>query len=713
MLLWMARPLAFGQIPFTGDLLHFHYPLRDFYAHALAAGQHVEWMPSLLGGFDVAAEGQLGAYHPFHWLLYRLVPLDVAFEVEMLAPYPVLFLGMWRFLRRWCGDAPALFGAMLFTFSGFALQHGVHVNMISVIAHLPWLLVATQAAIAATNWRLRARYCGVIALLTGSQVLLGHPQALWLSGVVEAAYALLLLAGGAARAGARVVASMTVLAGKILGALLGAIQLLGTLDAVRHSTRPAGDATFSTLYSLPPLQLWQLLEPYLFWGRVFRWNETPAAGDEFGAYGGAVALTLSLWWLVTRLRQHDARGRAPRDVLGWWALGCFVVALWLATGEHGRLYYLQTMLPLIGQFRAPVRYVLVSDLALAIMSALAMAMLLARRENGSPDRWTMLAPWSLAVVSIASAFWLMGSGKAPPITSVAAGLAVVVGPAAFAGAALLLTMASRGSRIALLALVLSAAADQALYGLGGMIVWRDFVSQDQAIAYLGTSESRPPAGPARIVCCPFPDLYALVGYRSIDGYVGLTPVRSLNYHSAPALRVANVQYASSRFIRDAQIEGAQRISDSWYRLQPALPRVRLVTEAKASADPAGDLASIDVERVALVTEAVSVDPGGAGLARLDRDDPGRLQVRTQTTGRQLLVVAETFNDGWTASVDGNRTAIERINGDFFGCVVPAGTHLVTFEFRPSYRARGGAIGLTALTLIAAVLAFSASPPRQQ
>src|SRR3954468_8850715 len=105
MLLWMSRPLLAGQIPFTGDLLHFHYPLRDFYAGALAAGQHLEWMPSLFGGFDVGAEGQLGAYHPGHWVLYRLLPLDTAFVVETLAPYPLLFAGTWVFLRRWCGDA--------------------------------------------------------------------------------------------------------------------------------------------------------------------------------------------------------------------------------------------------------------------------------------------------------------------------------------------------------------------------------------------------------------------------------------------------------------------------------------------------------------------------------------------------------------------------------------------------------------------------------
>src|SRR5687767_2621210 len=99
MLGWMGRSLVTGQIPFTGDLLHFHYPLRDFYARALAAGQPFDWMPSLFNGFYLVGEGQLGGYHPVHWLLYRVLALDRAFAIELVLAYPVLFTGTWLWLR--------------------------------------------------------------------------------------------------------------------------------------------------------------------------------------------------------------------------------------------------------------------------------------------------------------------------------------------------------------------------------------------------------------------------------------------------------------------------------------------------------------------------------------------------------------------------------------------------------------------------------------
>lgn len=38
----------------------------------------------------------------------------------------------------------ALFGAMLLAFSGFYLWHYQHVNVVSGLAHVPWLLLATD-----------------------------------------------------------------------------------------------------------------------------------------------------------------------------------------------------------------------------------------------------------------------------------------------------------------------------------------------------------------------------------------------------------------------------------------------------------------------------------------------------------------------------------------------------------------------------------------
>jgi hypothetical protein len=708
MFAWMARPIALGVIPLTNDLLHFHYPLRDFYSGALARDVRFEWMPTLLGGFDVAAEGQLGAYHPVHWLLYRFLPLDRAFDIELVAAYPILFSGTWFFLRRWCDAPAALFGAMLFTFCGFTLSHGVHPNMVTIVAHLPWLLWAVHAAFAAATWRGRLRAGAAIALLTGSQLLLGHPQAVWFSGLTEAAYALYLLvtAGHGKAAGA-----VTVLSGKLLGVGIGAIQLLATWTAMEHSTRVRFEPAFAETFSLPPLHLLQLLHPYLLWGRVLRWTALPAAGDEFAVYGGAVPLVLVVWWLARYPGRRSRGETTASDRLALVALGFGVIGLWLATGPHGGLYTLQTFLPVVGKFRAPVRFVVCTQLALAVVAAVAMTPLLRSSVPGTASKTPGLwAPWTLVGLSIISGVWLAFTLDVNVTGAPSFALAAVLGPLLLASAAGLLTLAARGARWALPALVLLAAGDQALYGLAGVAAWQDFVTRNAAVRLLGPEESLPPRDAGRIVCCPFPDLYELAGYSMIEGYVGLTPQRALGYRTPRSLRVANVAYAHRIFVDAEHPPDTVQISRDWYRLPAPLPRARLVTETRVSSQPADDLEAIDVDRAALVTQEVGPTEGSPGLATIVDEEPGRIHVETRADGRQLLVVSEEYDEGWIVQVDGRLSTLERVNGDFIGSVVPPGRHEALFEFRPSYRSTGGLISLSALALV--VLAAAAGLSRR-
>ena len=62
------------------------------------------------------------------------------------------------------GAAPAAFGAMAATFCGFTLVHGVHPNMVGVLAHVPWLLWVLDGVAARHVPATRgARTCGARA----------------------------------------------------------------------------------------------------------------------------------------------------------------------------------------------------------------------------------------------------------------------------------------------------------------------------------------------------------------------------------------------------------------------------------------------------------------------------------------------------------------------------------------------------------------------
>jgi hypothetical protein len=129
-----------------------------------------------------------------------------------------------------------------------------------------------------------------------------------------------------------------------------------------------------------------------------------------------------------------------------------------------------------------------------------------------------------------------------------------------------------------------------------------------------------------------------------------------------------------------------------------------------------DLAAIDPATTALVDTELGLPGGPPGSARILSDRPGSIVVATEAPSRQLLVVSESFFDGWKVSIDGGqRRPALRAYGDFFGCVVDVGSHRAVFTFDPFDLRVGMWISATVAALIAAGLVMltvrSPRPPR--
>ncbi len=192
----------------------------------------------------------------------------------------------------WASSFAALFGGLVFTFSGFNLLHFVHPNAVAVVAHLPWLLWAIDVLLVSSDVRQRGWAAAAIALLTGSQLLLGYPQYVWFSLVAEVCY---VLSRRAAIEGSRWRTISLWLGALVLGLFVGGIQLLPTIDALGDSTRATADASFTYSGSLDALNAIQLIAPYLFATRIVGQNT-----HELGLYIGAAPLLLCAWLLQNR-----------------------------------------------------------------------------------------------------------------------------------------------------------------------------------------------------------------------------------------------------------------------------------------------------------------------------------------------------------------------------------------------------------------------------
>jgi hypothetical protein len=92
-----------------------------------------------------------------------------------------------------------------------------------------------------------------------------------------------------------------------------------------------------------------------------------------------------------------------------------------------------------------------------------------------------------------------------------------------------------------------------------------------------------------------------------------------------------------------------------------------------------------------------------------QDTPNRVTIRATLDAPGYLVVADTWYPGWQAAVDGVPTEVLRANYAFRAVWLEAGKHEVEMVYRPTPVLIGGAVSLTALTLLVAGLLLMCRP----
>ena len=722
----LARPFFSGGLYTTGDLGKFQLPARAFYADQLARGESFDWMPSVYSGFYLTGDGQVGPYHPLHLVLYGFLPLRTALGWDYLCSYPLMLAGMYWFLLRLLRrkDA-AMVGGLAFTFSSFSLLHFVQPSAVAAVAHIPWMLAMIDIVIVdAQRWKV-ALAEAALALLTGSQLLLGCPQYVWFSLLTEAGFTIYLISTRRFLArddcetmptcqsciGCRRNSALRIVVAKAVGLLVGAIQLFPTLEALWQSL-PATAAP-DTLH---PVNLIQLVAPYLPLERVFGGN-TP----DLGLYVGAVPLMLALSVAVRRQELGGLKRLAQATAVLAGA------ALLLAMGSQLRCFAAQDSLPWAVRFFFSCRYTVLFQFAVAVLAAIGFTLVerdarekyKLRRHlplllgKGRPTalwrHYEILGATVLASVAVAAAGLILQAGhQVAPVSR------VVVGPLLMAAAALMLIAAAQGVRGALVGLILFMAADLGYYGLS--CIWDESIAQPDGLAALfvappGTASSAATDG-QRVFAPPVAtgvgvvsigNEMILAGWSRTDGYAGLAPSKLLDYCQLPALRVASTGWVH-RDTATSRVEGLAPCDANWLRVPDPLPLVRMVTHVVPSDDPARDLAKIDVCREALCENALALPPGKPGTATLTQSGAGRMIVKVCCSTPQLLVIAESYHPGWRCTIDGSPSDVYRVNGDFLGCRVEPGSSDVHLEFRPESLSRGRIISWTGLGLICLCLA---------
>jgi hypothetical protein len=360
-----------GVVGHQRDTGAFYYPLTVWLSQELAAGRFPLWCPLIFAGYPIVADGEIGLLYPPNILALLLLPVDVAFVLVRSGHYLLAAAGLYGLGRvLGLGRAGSAFGGVAFALGGFMFGHLDHGNIVRSAAWLPLTLCCADLALRAED---RRRWLW-LALGSGSVALAGlglHPQILLINlvtlGLFVGARLFALVAwqrrpgrcaGSLAAAiggGALVVATIA-----SVGLLGAAIQLVPTYELGAASSRGSGlGYAESAAGGVAAVDLLTLLLPYGFradpavqWMRYPYWEST--------VYVGGVGLLLAVVGLLLGPR---------RVVLPVAAVGGTGLLLAMAQNAPIDLYAWLWSLPGFSSMRAPVRYTVIFELALALLAA--------------------------------------------------------------------------------------------------------------------------------------------------------------------------------------------------------------------------------------------------------------------------------------------------------------------------------------------------------
>jgi hypothetical protein len=543
-----------------------------------------------------------------------------------------------------------------------------HVNAIAIVAHLPWMLLASHTLLTSERPGARAAAFGGLALLVASQICLGYPQYFLIAGLTTGAWTIWQIV--VARAWTR---APLVIGAALCGVAIGGVQLVPTYDMLAASVRSSLPFGRRVSFSMHPWNLVQLWAPHAIAARGL-------------AYDG-VFCTLALVWAWRRHRER----RVPFVRAAAATAGC---ALVLALGSYGGVYPLLAQWPVFSLFRAPQRFVVISHAALALIAAGVFADLadIVRRRQPLTWRqqWPLFAPLVLAVLTV-----LIG-----PVSGWSLGGEVtwadvphrVVSVLLVAALTLVVAAAARARRWAIVVLPVLVAADLSFWGY--RYLWATPPSTIDAITAWADDPPAAQPGERVSILTNNVNIYVMKGYRVTTGYAGLPPARLLDPSMDVPLRLAGA--------------AAIRRAAGWQRVSDPMPRARCVSDVRVSHDVAIDVNAIDIATTALVEAPVGIADAPTRRVTIVSDRPGRIELGVEPGGRCLAVLSEAYHAGWHASDDrGQALTTVAAYHDFLAVLAGPETRRVSLTFAPASVRKGWILtwaGLLSCAAAAAVLA---------
>jgi len=681
-------------------------------------GRLALWSDTLFGGTPHLGNLQTGAMYPFH--LLSMPFSDVLGEhVEVTAHLLLLGLGMYLLGRRLGFARPApLAMAVAVMWSGATIVRSTLIVHMLPLCWAPLGMVLIHAIV--TSPRPRRATAG-LGLVMWCLLASGHPQSVLMAGLPLVGWAAGLLLQH--RAWRRL---------PWLGAAGGITLLVAAplLFAVRQSMRAAAVAARDDSVVQTPGFFVRIREfPRIVLGEPFSGIDHLLRDGERITYAGAVVVALAVVGLVGAVR------RRSWSLLVLAATGLFAASLTFGL-RSPTLRFARAFLPGFDQPRVSARWNWVLVAALIVLAGAGIDRL--RRQPSRTD--AIAVAGAVVALVVVNWGWLVETDPANLLLWCTVGLllcALAVATHSRARLAIAGLVAVLG--VVELALPIVAITER------GATTTSTARYESPAAQWLGTQPGLTLAMVDEIdderflVAAMRPNANTLYGVRSIDGYDGgvsisrrwhagllqiIPTINDLTFRAqAPVvlepeplarLGVRFIFFQSSRGDGSVFFPGWQMVhTDGEFEVYEN-PRWQgdavawYQTQVVNSPEDAGNSLredSTDLVDVGLV-ESPAAELACTGACTPDRfvtESPidGTRSVTVELPQPAIVAVHEQFDEGWTITVDGKAATPIAVDGIWTGVQVPAGTHRIELNYRPSW------LTLSLVLMFAGLLAAAA------
>ncbi len=706
------------------DLYTLYYPVEAFAFHSFQQGQIPLWNPYLFLGLPQFAEPQLATFYPPMWL-GGVLPIGTTLALLYAFHFGLAASGGYVLVRQLGGRrSGALLAAIVFAY-GHAMTTRIlagHLGIIMTLAYLPWCLAALHWNIQSRSWIT----VPVAAVPLGLTLLAGQFNILLVPMIALTAFVLwtvLVTWRHGQRREAWRILGKSIGMGVFAGAL-AAIQLLPAVEFWQLSARTQTNYSFAAGGALEFQNLLTLFMPTVLYRNdlsAVTWNG-PYSNLlwEQALYIGILPLFLiGLSWLV----------RKPRWTF-WMGLGLF--GLILAFGPAGAFdRILHQLVAALDGFRIPARSSYLFILAATVLAGLMF------------DHWFDLPPdQRAALIRPARRIWLSGiaglaaitllsmtwqainmSAKIAPDTSVTNDLVRLLVLVFFSGALLFSVRVGSWPRWQSLGLALVILVFD-LWGNGARFV--TLVSSQPQASWLAADRALPPDHTDyRVVVkdgigiLPTNHSY-FQNFLNVWGFDGFRLKTSQAMYLASESDERIARLLSARYYlytgdeNPSQVKGWQRVTsssginiDERTDIQPRGFVVRDIITASTARDALDKVRTpeVDFTRTAIVETTSSIDcslggqPSTPESIQIAEYTPQKVTLSASAETSGWLVFNDLYYPGWQATIDGQSVPVYPTDYALRGLCLPAGTHTITFEFKPAIVSYSAILSLAAWAIV--------------